>query len=86
MVQVGAYLVPSKSLLVHTTTAKQATYFPNWYFRRMVVNYMVNHRQLIFENKYLALMSLYGVKEWVDQGRDWSPPVLQAVPSSVAAP
>ena len=57
-----------KSLLVCTATAQQATYFPNRHFRRMVVNYMVNHWQLVFENKYLALMSLYGVKEQVDHG------------------
>ena len=64
-----------KSLLAHTATVQEATYFPNWYFRRMVVNYMVNHRQLIFENKYLALMSLYGIEEQVDQDRDWNPPL-----------
>ena len=36
---------------------------------------MVNHQQLIFENKYLALMSLYGVEEQVDHDRDWNPPL-----------
>ena len=64
---------PSKSLCM--ATAQEVTYFPNWYFRRMVVNYMVNHRQLIFDNKFLALMSLYRVEEWADQDRDWNPPL-----------
>ena len=41
----------------------------------MVVNYMVNHWQLIFDNKFLALMSLYGVEAWVDQDRDCNPPL-----------
>ena len=36
---------------------------------------MVNHWQLIFENKYLALMSLYGIEEQADQDRDWNPPL-----------
>ena len=58
-----------KSLSVHN-----ATYFPNQYFRRMVVNYMVNHHQLIYD-KFLALMSLYGVEERADLGRDWNPPL-----------
>ena len=56
-------------------TAWLATYFPNLYFRRMVVNYMVNHCQLIYQNKYLALMSLYGVQQRVDQGRGWTAPL-----------
>ena len=34
---------------------------------------MVNHQQLVFGNKYLALMSLYGVEEQADQGKDWNP-------------
>ena len=32
-----------KSMSVHTATSQEATYFPNRYFRRMVVNFMVNH-------------------------------------------
>ena len=32
-----------KSLLVCTATLQEATYFPNRYFRRMVVNFMANH-------------------------------------------
>ena len=68
-----------KSLVVHTATAQGATYFPNWYFRRMVVNYMINHCQLIYNNKFLALMSLYGIEEeeeeGTDQGRGWTPPL-----------
>ena len=39
-----------KLLLVHTATLQEATYFPNRYFRRMVVIYMVNHWQLIYNN------------------------------------
>ena len=47
-----------RSMLVHMVTAQEATYFPSRYFWRMMVNYMVNHQQQIFENKFLALMSL----------------------------
>ena len=32
-----------KSLLVHMATLQEATYFPNHYFMRMVVNYIVNN-------------------------------------------
>ena len=32
-----------KSLSVHMATSQEANYFPNCYFRRMVVNYIVNH-------------------------------------------
>ena len=55
--------------------SQEATFFPNWYFRRMVVNYKVNHQQLIYNNKFLALMSLYGVEERADPGRGWNPPL-----------
>ena len=41
----------------------------------MVFNYMVNHQQLIYDKKFLALMSLYGVEERVDPGRGWNPPL-----------
>ena len=46
---------------------------------RGVVTYMVNHQQLI-NNKFLALMSLYGVEERADPDRGWNSPALQAVP------
>ena len=52
-----------KSLSVHTAILWEATYFPNRYFRRMVINCIINHWQLIYNNKFLALMSLYGIKE-----------------------
>ena len=66
-----------KSLLVCTATLQEATYFPNRYFRRMVVNFMANHWQLILKNKYLSLMSQYGVQVEgeADQGRGWAPPL-----------
>ena len=64
-----------KSLLMRTATSQKATFFPNWYFRRMVVNYMVNHCQLIFYNRFLALMSLYGVEERADLDRGWNSPL-----------
>ena len=60
---------------MRTATSQEATFFPNHYFRRMVVNYMVNHCQLIFNNKFLALMSLYGVEERADPDRGWTPPL-----------
>ena len=42
----------------------------------MVVNYMVNHHQLIYTNKYNTLMSLYSVKEHApDPGRGWVAPL-----------
>ena len=62
-----------KSLLVYTATSREATYFPNHYFRRMVVNCIVNHWQLMYNNKFLALMSLYGVEEQADPDRGWNP-------------
>ena len=60
-----------KSLSVCTATSQEATYFPNRYFRRMVVNFMANHWQLIYKNKYLSLMSQYSVQVEGegDQGR-----------------
>ena len=62
---------------VCTATSQEATYFPNRYFRRMVVSFLVNHRQLVIKNKFLSLMSQYGI--WVegaaDQGRRWVPPL-----------
>ena len=65
-----------KSLSVCTATSQEATYFPSHYFRRMVVHYMINHRQLIYLNKYEALMSLYGVEEErEDPTRGWNPPL-----------
>ena len=66
-----------KSLSVRTATLQEATYFPNRYFWRMVVNFMVNHWQLIYKNKYLALMSQYGVEveERAGQDRGWTPPL-----------
>ena len=40
-----------------------------------MVNYIVNHQQLIYNNKFLALMSLYGIEEWADPSRGWNPPL-----------
>ena len=67
-----------KSLSVCTATLQEATYFPNRYFRRMVVNFMANHWQLILKDKYLSLMSQYGVqvKGEADWGRGWAPPLF----------
>ena len=66
-----------KSLSVCTATSQEATYLPNRYFWRMVVNFMVNHWQLIYKNKCLSLMFWYGVEveEGVDRGRGWTPPL-----------
>ena len=64
-----------KSMAVWTANNTDHTYFPNRYFRRMVVNYMVNHRQLIY-NKFSTLMALYSVEEEVlDLQRGWTPPL-----------
>ena len=63
-------------MVVRTATTKDATYFPNQYFRHMVVNYMVNKRQLIYKNKFVTLMSLYSVKVEGGAGdRGWTPPL-----------
>ena len=63
-------------MVVRTATTKDATYFPNLYFRHMVVNYVVNKRQLIYKNKFVTLMSLYGVEVEGDAGdRGWTPPL-----------
>ena len=56
------FLALKKSMAVWTANNTNHTYFPNRYFRRMVVNYMVNHRQLIYKNKFSILMALYGVE------------------------
>ena len=64
-----------KSLSVRTATSQQATYIPNRYFRRMVVCFMANHHQLMFKNKYLSLMSNYGVEVEAGQVRGWTPPL-----------
>ena len=64
-----------KLLSVRTAMLWAATYFPNHYFRRMVINCIINYQQLIYKNKFLALMSLYGVKEQVDPNRGWNPPL-----------
>ena len=65
-----------KSLSVHTATSQEATYFPSHYFRGRVVYYMVSHWELIYANKYQALMLLYGVEEErEDPTRGWNPPL-----------
>ena len=48
---------------------------------------MVNHRQLIYKNKFSTLMALYGVEEEVpDLQRRWTPTsLLQGVPEAAAA-
>ena len=61
-------------MAVRTATARDVTYFPNRYFRHMVVNYMVNKRQLIYKNKFVTLMSLYSIKVEGGAGdRGWTP-------------
>ena len=64
-----------KSMAVRNAASREATYFPNRYFRRMVVSYMVNNRQLIMKNKFVALMSTYSVVVEGDQGRGWTTPL-----------
>ena len=65
-----------RSLMVHNNTSagRDAPYFPNHYFQRQIIKYMINHRHLIYHNKYEALMSLYGVEE-MDPSRDWNLPL-----------
>ena len=48
-------------LSVCTATLQQATYFPNRYFRRMVVCFMVHHRQLMYQEQiFVAYGQLWG--------------------------
>ena len=56
----------------NSSAGRDAPYFPSRHFRRQVVNYMMNHCHLIYENKLIALMSLYGVEE-TDPSRSWNP-------------
>ena len=58
----------------NSASGRDAPYFPNCYFQRQVVNYIINHRCPIYHNKYEALMSLYGV-EGTDPSRDWNLPL-----------
>ena len=69
------FLALKKSMAVWTANNTDHTYFLNRYFRRMVVNYMVNLRQLIYRNKFPTLMVLYGVEEVPDLQRGWAPPL-----------
>ena len=66
-------------LLVRTATSREATYFPNRYFRRMVVSFMVHHCQLVMKCKFWSLSSHYGVVVEQDlevqQSRGWAPPL-----------
>ena len=36
---------------------------------------MANNRQLVLKNKFIALMSTYGVEAEEDQARGWTPPL-----------
>ena len=36
---------------------------------------MVNHCQLVLKNKYISLMSQYGVEVEAQQAREWTPPL-----------
>ena len=60
---------------VRNATSREATYFPNRYFRRMVVYFMANNHQLVLKNKFIALMSTYGIEVEEDQARGWTPPL-----------
>ena len=62
-------------MLVHNASSREATYFPNRYFRRMVVSFMVNNCQLVMKNKFMALMSNYGIEVEESQARGWTPPL-----------
>ena len=59
--------------------SREATYFPNHYFRRMVVSFLVNHRQMVMKCKFWSLSSNYGVEveedPEVQQARGWAPPL-----------
>ena len=60
---------------VRNASSREATYFPNRYFRRMVVSFMVNNCQLVMKNKFMALMSTYGIEVEESQARGWTPPL-----------
>ena len=60
---------------VRNASSREATYFPNRYFRRMVVSFMANNCQLVLKNKFIALMSTYGIEVEEDRARGWTPPL-----------
>ena len=64
-----------KSMSVCNASSREATYFPNRYFRRMVVSFMVNNHQLVMKNKFIALMSAYGIDVEDSEARGWTPPL-----------
>ena len=67
-----------KSLSVRTATSQEATYFPNRYFRRMVVCFMANHLPVGSKKQiHVSLMSQYGVEVEAVAGqvRGWTPPL-----------
>ena len=64
-----------KSMSVLNASSREATYFPNRYFRRMVVSFMANNHQLVLKNKFIALMSTYGIEVEEDWARGWTPPL-----------
>ena len=55
------------SLGVHHARAKDSPYYPTRYFCWQVVTWMVKHCQLVYKNKYLALMANYGLAEETPQ-------------------
>ena len=55
------------SLGVHHAKAKDSPYFPTRYFCQQVVTWMVKHHQLVYKNKYRALMANYGLAEETPQ-------------------
>ena len=78
MVWATACSLPSRSVWqFEQPTTLTIPIFQIGYFRRMVVNYMVNHRQLIYKNKFPTLMALYEVEEEaLDMQRGWVPPLF----------
>ena len=47
--------------------SRDYSYFPKWYFRRQIMAWMIKHRQLILQNKYIAMMSNCGIEEETSQ-------------------
>ena len=52
---------------VHHAKAMDSPYYPTRYFHWQVVAWIIKHRQLVYRNKYLALMANYRLAEETPQ-------------------
>ena len=55
------------SVGVHHAKAVDSPYYLTRYFHQQVVTWIIKHHQLVYRNKYLALMANYGLAEETSQ-------------------